>query len=727
MPNTLTTIFRTVPSTEPAEAPHPNTGVYVTGTQLADGTWQVVHTAITKTASPLTMTGRLKNFPAITASIVASGNILNIQQPAPTGVSAVGSSATSISVTANSGANATAYRFLSSSAQAGPFALLVQQAAATYNHTGLAAGAVVWYQMQYVGGGFYDDSPVSAAFSGTAALAALANDYALLVVGDSTAALTGTASAPFSPTLIPQLNNGIANNNHTGTFTSTANTALAGQGLNTNPDGTAGGMIGLFSTQAAGRYVAGKYNVFLIEGLLNTMSNEVAINGETGAATRVLALLKQYIALIRADNPNYCIITGSLTKRTNGTQPGQENQRPILNQALVDGFAAKTLDVQAVARFGQDTRLSNPGPNLDGTTNNWFVDWVHYTQQTLDNVVCPSFRDAFLFARFGIAQPLPFIAAPTTATLLPGAQRMSVFAKTATVAETAVNSAIYTVPLGGTYGTWVNSILFDAYMPATGTSRIGFQKAYIDALNGIVGLTTAAVLPTGANQYSAFSPSFYQHEDGRILVKEPSGTAVGYVASGAGLAVGEYLFLTKIGSTISLAKTSDGVAFTTVFTFAGSYPSNMYVQTSIESSLGKLYGPEGFGLTLGSLAAAAPPAATITSTRANDAALVTTGSWNKLTENGGDAFTQVFGAFGTFAFTGTKLRVFGQLGAAYGILKLTLDGGTPVLINQAVGTAGPNLLLYDFGTVAAGGHSLRVEKNVSDALYIVLNSFEVTS
>ena len=171
MPNTLTTIFRTVPSTEPAEAPHPNTGVYVTGTQLADGTWQVVHTLINKTANPLTITGRLKNFPAITASIVASGNILNIQQPAPTGVSAVGSGTTSISITGNSGANATAYRFYSGSAQAGPFTVLITQASATYNNAGLAAGAVVWYQMQYVGGGFYDDSPVSAAFSGTAGAA----------------------------------------------------------------------------------------------------------------------------------------------------------------------------------------------------------------------------------------------------------------------------------------------------------------------------------------------------------------------------------------------------------------------------------------------------------------------------------------------------------------------------------------------------------------------------
>ena len=175
MPNTLTSIFRSVPSTEPVEAPHPNTGTYVTGTQLADGTWQVVHTAITKTASPLTMTGRLKNFPAITASIIASGNILNIQQAAPTGLSAVGSSTTSINVTGSSSANAAAYRFLSGSAQAGPFTLLVTQASATYNHTGLAGGAVVWYQMQYVGGGFYDDSPVSVSFSGTAAVASFAN------------------------------------------------------------------------------------------------------------------------------------------------------------------------------------------------------------------------------------------------------------------------------------------------------------------------------------------------------------------------------------------------------------------------------------------------------------------------------------------------------------------------------------------------------------------------
>ena len=59
MPNTLTTIFRSSPASLAVEAPHPNTGVYLTGTQLADGTWQIIHTGVTKTASPLTITGRL--------------------------------------------------------------------------------------------------------------------------------------------------------------------------------------------------------------------------------------------------------------------------------------------------------------------------------------------------------------------------------------------------------------------------------------------------------------------------------------------------------------------------------------------------------------------------------------------------------------------------------------------------------------------------------------------
>ena len=170
MPNTLTTIFTSTPSTEPVEAPHPNTGVYTTGTQLANGTWQVIHAGVTKTATPPTITGRLKNYPTVGASIVASGNVLN-NVLAVAGASAAGTSATAVNATVSSATGVSAYRLFGAATQAGTYTQLYQGAAASFAHTGLSASTAYWYKWQYVGGGFYDDSVVGAAFSGTTTVA----------------------------------------------------------------------------------------------------------------------------------------------------------------------------------------------------------------------------------------------------------------------------------------------------------------------------------------------------------------------------------------------------------------------------------------------------------------------------------------------------------------------------------------------------------------------------
>lgn len=180
MPNTLTSIFVSNPATEPVEAPHPNTGVYVTGTQaVAGGPWTVVHTLITKTTTPLTMVGRLKNFPAVTVSVVAAGgpnagNIFNNVLATPTGAAATGTSSGTINVTVSSIANQAGYRLLAGDASTGPFTQLYQGTTASYLHTGLAALQTKFYSWQYVGGAgtFYDDSAVSAVFSGTSTAAA---------------------------------------------------------------------------------------------------------------------------------------------------------------------------------------------------------------------------------------------------------------------------------------------------------------------------------------------------------------------------------------------------------------------------------------------------------------------------------------------------------------------------------------------------------------------------
>ena len=173
MPNTITSIFVSNPATEPVEAPHPNTGVYVTGTQATvGGPWTVVHTLITKTATPLTMVGRLKNFPTVTVSVVATGgpngngNIFNNVLATPTGAAATATSSTALSVAVSSIANQTAYRLLSATTAAGPFSQIYQGTGAIYPHGGLTAAQTVYYKWQYVGGGYYDDSPLSAVFSG---------------------------------------------------------------------------------------------------------------------------------------------------------------------------------------------------------------------------------------------------------------------------------------------------------------------------------------------------------------------------------------------------------------------------------------------------------------------------------------------------------------------------------------------------------------------------------
>ena len=190
MPNTLTSIFVSNPATEPVEAPHPNTGVYVTGTQATvGGPWTVVHTLISKTATPLTMVGRLKNFPAVTVSVTATGgpsagNIFNNILATPTGSAATGTSASAIGVAVSSIANQTAYRLFASDTSAGTYTQIYQGTAASFPHVGLTSAQTKYYKWQYVGGGFYDDSPLSPAFFGTVTPGVLAG-VDLHLIGDS--------------------------------------------------------------------------------------------------------------------------------------------------------------------------------------------------------------------------------------------------------------------------------------------------------------------------------------------------------------------------------------------------------------------------------------------------------------------------------------------------------------------------------------------------------------
>ena len=197
MPNTITSIFSSVPASEPVEAPHPNTGVFVAGTQLANGTWQVIHTLVSKTSTPPTITARLKNFPAVGATGVASGPVLNNVLAAPTGTAATGTSSTALNVTVSSIANQTAYRLLAADAAAGPFTQVYQGLTASYPHTGLVASQTKYYKWQYVGGGYYDDSPMSAVFSGAALAAGDGRvAWAGISAGATIDATTGAITVP---------------------------------------------------------------------------------------------------------------------------------------------------------------------------------------------------------------------------------------------------------------------------------------------------------------------------------------------------------------------------------------------------------------------------------------------------------------------------------------------------------------------------------------------------
>lgn len=96
MANTVTVTFRAYPSNEPIEFLHPNTGLYVLGTHLSDGSWQAVHTNVRK-GGYQALTGRLKNFPNITSNVLLNGevlddiaqNVIDIITPPPDSISKI--------------------------------------------------------------------------------------------------------------------------------------------------------------------------------------------------------------------------------------------------------------------------------------------------------------------------------------------------------------------------------------------------------------------------------------------------------------------------------------------------------------------------------------------------------------------------------------------------------------------------------------------------------------
>lgn len=374
MPNTLTSIFVSNPATEPVEAPHPNTGVYVTGTQaVAGGPWTVVHTLITRTTTPLTMVGRLKNFPTVAVSVAATGgpngdgNIFNNILATPTGASATGTSSTTINVAVSSISNQTAYRLLASDTLAGTYTQIYQGTTASFPHTGLAASQTKFYKWQYVGGGYYDDSPLTAAFSGSATAAA----DNVVMWGNSIFA--GVGGASITTTLPSYLTGKTVDNRGVGGTNITQVRAK-------------------FDAEGVGAKVAGARNVFVgFEGINTFAGAYLDARGFADAVKSLCtaALAAGYVKVMWFSTTPRTIVVGT----SNDSNPNAVLSNSYLAAELPPlGVTFATLSATLIGKFGTAAGGQDAGYSSYGTTtapstinaSNYFQDGTHPNAKGMD-------------------------------------------------------------------------------------------------------------------------------------------------------------------------------------------------------------------------------------------------------------------------------------------------------------------------------------------------------
>jgi cell wall-associated NlpC family hydrolase/putative cell wall-binding protein len=97
----------------------------------------------------------------------------------------------------------------------------------------------------------------------------------------------------------------------------------------------------------------------------------------------------------------------------------------------------------------------------------------------------------------------------------------------------------------------------------------------------------------------------------------------------------------------------------------------------------------------------------------NNAALVYTGTWTASSSTSASAgsfrYADTAGSSVTVKFTGTSLAWIGKRSPVYGIAKVTLDGGDPVLVDLYDAGTVWNTLIWQTGTLAAGAHTLVIE------------------
>ena len=113
--------------------------------------------------------------------------------------------------------------------------------------------------------------------------------------------------------------------------------------------------------------------------------------------------------------------------------------------------------------------------------------------------------------------------------------------------------------------------------------------------------------------------------------------------------------------------------------------------------------------------------------------LVYTGTWNASssgTDSGGSYKYVNTTASVTVKFVGTYLAYITKKGAAYGLVKITLDGGTPVTVDLYNGSTLYQQKVWNTGVLAYGTHSVKLEwsgvrRAAATACNIGLDAFDI--
>ena len=117
----------------------------------------------------------------------------------------------------------------------------------------------------------------------------------------------------------------------------------------------------------------------------------------------------------------------------------------------------------------------------------------------------------------------------------------------------------------------------------------------------------------------------------------------------------------------------------------------------------------------------------------NNSNLVYTGAWSKSSSasDSGGSYTYVNAAASvTVRFTGTYLAYVTKKSPAYGVVKITLDGGTPVSVDLYNGSAYYQQKVWNTGVLVNGAHTVKLEwagvrRAAATACNIGLDAFDV--